>query len=161
MTSIADLAAPGAPRHCRQPKRAATPRSRAALLLLVLLQWCGHCKQLAPEYDVVGSTFQANDGVVVAKVDADAHRDLGSRFGVSGFPTIKWFPASSESPEDYSGGRTASDIVNFINGKTGLSRRVKKEPTAVVELTDSTFDAVVMDPEADVLVEFFAPVSRR
>lgn len=119
--------------------------------------WCGHCKQLAPEYDVVGTTFQANDGVVVAKVDADAHRDLGSRFGVSGFPTIKWFPASSKSPEDYSGGRTASDIVSFINGKTGLTRRVKKEPTAVTELTDANFDAIAMDPEADVLVEFFAP----
>jgi protein disulfide-isomerase A6 len=29
------------------------------------------------------------------KVDADKHRDLGSRFGVSGFPTIKYFPAKA------------------------------------------------------------------
>jgi Mrp family chromosome partitioning ATPase len=31
-------------------------------------------------------------------VDADKHRELGSRFGVSGFPTIKYFPAGSTTP---------------------------------------------------------------
>jgi hypothetical protein len=42
------------------------------------------------------------------QVDADAHRELGEKFGVQGFPTIKWFPAGEAAkPEDYSGGRTA------------------------------------------------------
>lgn len=27
-----------------------------------------------------------------AQVDADAHRSLGEKFGVRGFPTLKWFP---------------------------------------------------------------------
>lgn len=36
--------------------------------------------------------------VVVAKVDADKHRDLAQRFGVSGFPTLKFF-ASGEDKE--------------------------------------------------------------
>jgi len=94
---------------------------------------------------------------VVAKVDADAHRDLGGRFGVKGFPTLKWFPASSKSPEDYNGGRTADDIVEFINGKTGLNRHVKKEPSAVTHLTSRDFDSVVMDPDVDAIVEFYAP----
>jgi protein disulfide-isomerase A6 len=33
-----------------------------------------------------------SDGVVIAKVDADKERDLGERFEVKGFPTLKWFP---------------------------------------------------------------------
>lgn len=107
---------------------------------------------------MVGTTFSATDPVVVAKVDADAHRELATRFGVSAYPTLKWFPAGSATPEDYSGGRTAPDLVTYINGMTGLARRVKKEPTAVAELDDTNFDAVVMNPDADVLVEFFAPV---
>lgn len=29
---------------------------------------------------------------MIARVDADAHRDVGGKFGVSGFPTLKFFP---------------------------------------------------------------------
>lgn len=56
---------------------------------------------------------------MIAKVDADAHRDLGSRFGVRGYPTLKWFPKGSTDPEDYSGGRSADDIISFVNQKAG------------------------------------------
>ena len=37
------------------------------------------------------------------QVDADAHRELGERFGVRGFPTIKFFGRgqSTASPEEY------------------------------------------------------------
>lgn len=31
------------------------------------------------------------------QVDADAHRSLGEKFGVRGFPTIKWFPRGKPS----------------------------------------------------------------
>src|SRR5689334_5939789 len=55
--------------------------------------WCGHCKHLEPEYDKVGEAFaDASSGVIVGKVDADAHKDLGSAFEVRGYPTIKFFP---------------------------------------------------------------------
>ena len=36
-------------------------------------------------------------------VDADAHKDLGGRYGVKGFPTIKVFGSNKNSPEDYNG----------------------------------------------------------
>ena len=56
--------------------------------------WCGHCKNLAPEYAVVAETFKGSEAsIVVAKVDADAHKDLAGRFDVKGFPTLKYFPA--------------------------------------------------------------------
>jgi len=119
--------------------------------------WCGHCKNLAPEYEKVGESIKPSDGVLVAKVDADAEKSLASRFGVSGFPTLKWFPKGSLTPEDYNGGRTAADIVKFINGKTGLTKKIKEAPTAVTVLTPDNFDSVVMDASKDVLVEFYAP----
>ncbi|XP_041378697.1 protein disulfide-isomerase like 2-1-like [Gigantopelta aegis] len=46
--------------------------------------WCGHCKRLAPAYEEVGKTFDNSDDVIIAKVDADADRTLGGRFGVQG-----------------------------------------------------------------------------
>lgn len=38
------------------------------------------------------------------QVDATANRDLGTRFGVQGFPTLKFF--RNGKPSDYEGGRT-------------------------------------------------------
>jgi len=119
--------------------------------------WCGHCKSLAPEYEIVGEAFAKENSVVVAKVDADAHRDLGSRFDVHGFPTLKWFPKGATTPESYEGGRTADDLITFINSKAGTRAKVKKAPSHVAVLTDATFDSIVMDSSKDVLVEFYAP----
>ena len=61
---------------------------------------CGHCKRLAPAYEEVGRAFDNVDSVLIAKVDADSERDLGSRFGVRGFPTLKFFPKGSTEPEE-------------------------------------------------------------
>lgn len=60
--------------------------------------WCGHCKNLAPDYDKLGQAFASSRDIVIAKVDADQHRSLGTRFGVTGFPTLKWFPKGSMTP---------------------------------------------------------------
>jgi protein disulfide-isomerase-like protein len=54
--------------------------------------WCGHCKSLAPVYEKVAEHLADESSVVVAKLDADKWKDLGQRFDVKGFPTIKFFP---------------------------------------------------------------------
>jgi protein disulfide-isomerase-like protein len=118
--------------------------------------WCGHCKHLAPEWEIVASTF-ARSPVKIANVDADEHKDLSHRYDVSGFPTLKYFPAGSTVGETYSGGRTAPDLVDFVNKKTGLNGRVKEAPTSVVVLTADNFDSIVKDETKNVLVEFYAP----
>ena len=51
----------------------------------------------------MGAAFDNVDSVIIAKVDADADRTLGGRFGVKGFPTIKFFPKGSTEPEEYVG----------------------------------------------------------
>jgi len=119
--------------------------------------WCGHCKNLAPEYEQVGEAFSKIKNVVIAKVDADEHKDLGSRFGVQGFPTLKYFPKGSTTPEDYDGGRSAQDIIDFVNRKAGSNARLKKAPSAVTVLTPENFDKIALDTSKDVLVEFYAP----
>ncbi|KNE54550.1 protein disulfide-isomerase domain [Allomyces macrogynus ATCC 38327] len=120
--------------------------------------WCGHCKSLAPTYEELSTVFKhATKDLVIAKVDADAHRELGTRFGVQGFPTLKWFPKGSTTPEDYQGGRSLEDLASYIKDKTSINARIKKVPTDVATLTSSTFDEIVMDPAKHVLVTFTAP----
>ena len=48
--------------------------------------------------------------VAIAKVDADSEKDLGSRFGVSGFPTLMIFK-DGEFQETYEGAREWKDIA--------------------------------------------------
>jgi len=136
--------------------------------------WCGHCKNLAPEYKKAAKALK---GVVkVGAVDADAHRSLGSQFGVKGFPTIKIFGLNKNKPSDYNGQRNAQGIVDGalkeakdvvsarMKGKTGNSKSSgggnggsNGGSGAVVELTDGNFDSTVLKSDDMWLVEFFAP----
>lgn len=123
--------------------------------------WCGHCKNLAPVYEDLASAFaHAKDKVTIAKVDADAEKDLGRRFGVQGFPTLKWFDGKGgeDGVEDYKGGRDLESLVEFVKGKTGIKPKVKKEGegSAVTMLDDRTFQESV-GGDRDVLVAFTAP----
>ncbi len=66
---------------------------------------CGHCKQFAPEYEKIAQTLKENDPLIhVAKVDATKASALGSRFEVSGYPTIKILKKGE--PVDYDGDRS-------------------------------------------------------
>ena len=120
--------------------------------------WCGHCKNLAPVYEELAQAFEfAKDKVQIAKVDADAEKSLGKRFGVQGFPTLKFFDGKSDKPTDYSGGRDLESLSAFITEKTGVKPKKKAAPQSnVAMLTDSTFDKEV-GSEKHVLVAFTAP----
>jgi len=121
--------------------------------------WCGHCKNLAPVWDELGEAFAKEGSVVIAKVDADSHKDLGSRYGVTGFPTLKFFAKGGDSkkPKDYSGGRELDNLVEYVNGEAGVRGRVSKPATKVTVLDPSNFDAVTKNTDKVVFVEFYAP----
>jgi protein disulfide-isomerase A6 len=119
--------------------------------------WCGHCKSMVGAYDEVAEAFSRESDVVIADVDADQHKDLGGRFGVSGFPTLKFFKKGSTEPIEFNGAREANDIIEFINREAGTKVRVAKTVSAVVVLTPDNFDSVVLDSTKDVFVEFYAP----
>ena len=120
--------------------------------------WCGHCKSLAPVYEELGQLFASSGGdVIIAKVDADKHKSLGKRFGVQGFPTLKWFDGGSDEPEDYKKGRDIDSLTAFVSEKSGVKPKAKKAlPSKVAMLNDTTFKAEV-GGEKDVLVAFTAP----
>ena len=120
--------------------------------------WCGHCKNLVPIYEKLAQDFAfAKDKVTIAKVDADAEKSLGKRFGIQGFPTIKYFDGKSETPEDYNGGRDIDSLTEFLTKKTGLKPKKKAvAPSQVEMLTDKSFKEQI-GGDKDVLVAFTAP----
>lgn len=50
-------------------------------------------------------------------MDATEHKDLGAKYEIKGFPTLKLFKAGSIV--DYNGGRTADAIVDYMVKKSG------------------------------------------
>ena len=95
--------------------------SKAALVEFYA-PWCGHCKSLAPKYEVLAKAFAGESDVVIAKVDATEEPELASRFEISGYPTLKFFPAGSADAEAYEGQREVEAMVDFINLRAGTLR---------------------------------------
>ena len=120
--------------------------------------WCGHCKTLAPVYEELALAFEPfKDKVQIAKVDADAEKELGRRFGVQGFPTLKWFDGSSDKPEEYKSGRDLESLTAFVTDKSGVRPRKKQTPpSSIVVLSESSF-AQEVGGDKNVLVAFTAP----
>lgn len=50
--------------------------------------WCGHCKALAPIYSAVSDEI---DDVVFGELDCTANQATCGRYGVRGYPTVKYF----------------------------------------------------------------------
>lgn len=134
--------------------------SKAHIMLEFYAPWCGHCKSLAPEYEKLGNTFADWKDIVIAQVDADKHKSLAKRFNVQGFPTLKWLKMGSTFDDiaDVDAGRTAEDLLKFVNDKTGLSVKLKGEPeSAVVPVKESNFDELVAKSGNHAFLLFFAP----
>ena len=129
----------------------------AHVLVEFYAPWCGHCKNLAPEYEKAASAYAKHDDVIIAKVDATEEKELASRFGVSGYPTLKWFAKGSTTASDYGGGRTEETIITWVNQQTGKSvRPTPAAPSSVLVLTPENFDDV-MNSNKNVFVKFYAP----
>ena len=103
--------------------------------------WCGHCKSLAPEWAAAAAKVKKlSPQVLLAKVDADQHKELAERYGVEGYPTIKVFEKGKAS--DYEGPREAKGIVRYVKealGITGSAGSVAKvkTPAEVQAISDA------------------------
>ncbi|KAI3746780.1 hypothetical protein L6452_09220 [Arctium lappa] len=84
--------------------------------------WCGHCKNLAPEYEKAASVLSSNEpAIVLAKVDANAeeNKELAEKFEIQGFPTIKILRNGGENIQEYKGPREANGIVTYLKKQVG------------------------------------------
>lgn len=121
--------------------------------------WCGHCKNLAPVYEQLADAFaHAKDKVIIAKIDADGEgKPLGKKYGVTGFPTLKWFDAQG-SDESYDLGRELETLADYITKQTGVKSKLPVVPASdVLQLDTHNFDQIALDSSKNAIVTFTAP----
>jgi protein disulfide-isomerase A6 len=82
------------------------------------------CKSLAPTWETLATDFANEPDVVIAKVDAEGENSKATAkaAGVTSFPTIKFYPKGSSTPEDYQGGRSEEMFLTYLNDKAGTHR---------------------------------------
>jgi protein disulfide-isomerase A6 len=154
-------------------------------LILFFAPWCGHCKAFSPEYEKAAKALK---GIFkIGAIDADKEREISGKYGIKGFPTVKFFGEDKTKPEDYNTERKAEAILDFMlrkardigykrlngpsQGKTEKNKEThsnndnnNKQKTGdpnngedVIELTDDTFDKKVFEDEGMWLIAFYAP----
>ncbi|KAI5797921.1 protein disulfide-isomerase [Peziza echinospora] len=101
--------------------------------------WCGHCKALAPEYEVAATSLKEKN-IPLAKIDCTEEVDLCKEYEVTGYPTIKVF-RGVENHQPYGGPRKADAIVSYMTKQSLPAVSVLAKDT----ITDfKTADKVVL-----------------
>ncbi|BES92610.1 unnamed protein product [Nesidiocoris tenuis] len=77
--------------------------------------WCGHCKGLAPTWEVLGKKFSSYKKISIAKVDCtlDVNKQLCNEQEVDGFPTLLLYK-DGEKIDEHTGARGFEDLYDFV-----------------------------------------------
>lgn len=84
--------------------------------------WCRFSNMLAPIWDEAADKanekFPEPGRVVFAKVDCDKESNLGTRFHITKYPTLKYVRNGQIAKREYRGQRSAESFVKFVEEQT-------------------------------------------
>ena len=118
------------------------------MLVMFYAPWCGHCKKFKPELEKAAAVLR-KENLIVAKIDATVEKDLAKKYGVRGYPTVKFFKKGV--PSDYTAGRTEKDVINWVRKKSGPPTKLLKTAEEVEKF----------QKENDVCVVYFGKVLKK
>ena len=75
---------------------------------------------MKPDWDKLGDEFSGSKTVLIADVDCTVEKDLCSKYGVRGYPTIKSFTGNPDG-DAYEGGRDFDALKKFADESLGPS----------------------------------------
>ena len=91
----------------------------------------GHCKAMAPSWQLLGSWFEDVHDTLIAEVDCTTNEALCRRFKVEAFPTLKFVQAGDMDLQDYDGDMAFEALKRFAD------QHIKPACTAASRVTCS------------------------
>ncbi len=80
--------------------------------------WCGHCKNLVPEFSKLPAALQVlQQDVKVAKIDAAEYKDASRSYGVTGFPSLRLFVGGVMAVLELKVVPTAESLTEWVRRK--------------------------------------------
>jgi len=130
-------------------------------LVMFYAPWCGHCKKMKPSYtETAGKMKEEGIEGKLAAVDVTKNKNLGERFEIKGFPTLKYFKDGELTFEISE--RDGDKILAFMKDPKEPppppppEKDWSEEETDVVHLTEEDFTSF-LKKKKHVLVMFYAP----
>ena len=127
------------------------------IIIIIVTNRCGHCKALKPAWDKLGDEYDGSSTVLIGDVDCTVHQNLCQKYGVQGYPTLKYFTANPMG-DAYNGGRDYEELSKFAKESLGPSCGVehmdlcdaeqKKSLETKMALSDSELDKLIEDSDA-------------
>ena len=115
---------------------------------------------MKPDWDSLAPTYEDSKKVLIADVDCTAAgKPLCDKYGVRGYPTIKYFNPPDEEGEDYKGGRDFAALEKFAKGlkpvcspaKMDLCEPEMKEKILELQkLSAADLDKQIKEKEAEI-----------
>jgi thioredoxin 1 len=88
-------------------------KSDTPVLVDYCAEWCGPCKMIAPILEEVAKDYDGR--LCIAKMNVDENREVPSKFGIRGIPTLMLFKDGQLAATKV-GALSKSQLTSFLDG---------------------------------------------
>lgn len=103
------------------------------LLVMFYAPWCEHCKELSPAFEEAAKMLSQKEShlkVTLAKVDGSENEELAKKYGIQGYPTLRYFKEREVQVMDATNsGRSADEIFSFV-------KKIASAPDRITHIGD-------------------------
>merc|ERR1712183_1200599 len=97
----------------------------------------------------LGSEFADSKKVIIGDVDCTAAgKPLCDKYGVRGYPTIKYFNPPDEEGEDYKGGRSLAELQTYIDMPAEERAKMLEETKSELSAAEAKHEALLKELQA-------------